>query len=247
MKSVPRSAQVGLEAGSGLVVALYGDFGEYRLARSYQRALQSLGCDVVPIDTRDISEHLAFWLRDRVLHRVTIRSRIWRRWGAASWNRRITHRVRDIAPDLLLILNGDLVMPDTALQVRSMGARVFVFHADNPLPPWAANRPETLPLAVASDVYLIWSQELAKRLVDAGIERVEYLPFAWDPVVFPHIGLAADPAHRVVFVGGWDREREEWLTPLAERFDLKIWGPAYWGQRTRLGSPLRQCWQGTTG
>jgi spore maturation protein CgeB len=135
-------------------------------------------------------------------------------------------------------------MPDTALQARSKGARVFVFHADNPLPPWGANRPETLSLALASDVYLIWSRQLAKRLADAGVKRVEYLPFAWDPVVFPHIGLSAAPTHSVVFVGGWDKEREEWLTPLAERFDLKIWGPAYWGERTRLGSPLRRCWQG---
>lgn len=225
-------------------MALYGDFGAYRLAQSYQRALLSLGCEVVPLDTRDISEYLAFWLRDRVLHRITIRSRTWRQLGAASWNRYITQRVRDAAPDLLLVLNGDLLMPDTVLRAKSEGARVFIFHADNPLPPWVANRPETLPLALACDVYFIWSRQLAKLLADAGITRVEYLPFAWDPAVFPHIGLAAAPTYRVVFVGGWDREREAWLTPIAQRFDLKIWGPAYWGQRTKSGSPLRQSWQG---
>ena len=233
-----------MEPRSDLVVALYGDFGEYRLARSYQRALLSLGCEVTPIDTRDISDYLAFWLRDRVLHRLTIRSRIWRQVGAAQWNKRVSQRVRDVAPDLFLILNGDLLMPDTVYQAKSEGARVFIFHADNPLPPWAANHPETLPLAQACDVYFIWSRDLLRRLADAGITQVEYLPFAWDPVVFPHIGLSAAPTHRVVFVGGWDRAREAWLTPIAERFDLEIWGPAYWGQRTRWGSALRRCWQG---
>jgi hypothetical protein len=226
-------------------VALYGDFGEYRLARSYQRALVSLGCDVVPIDTRDISDYLAFWLRDRVLHRITIRSRIWRQLGAASWNRHITQRLRDSVPDLFLVLNGDLVTPDTVLQARSVGTNVFVFHADNPLPPWAGNRPETLPVALACDVYFIWSRYLAERLSDMGVARVEYLPFAWDPVVFPHLGSSAAPTHRIVFVGGWDREREAWLTPIAERFDLKIWGPPYWSTRTKRGSPLRRCWQGS--
>lgn len=223
---------------------LYGDFGEDRLACSYQRALRGLGCQVVPIDTRDMSHYLAFWVRDRLLHRLTIRSRVLRQLGAVRWNEHITQRLRDVAPDLLLILNGNFVMPDTVQGARSIGVRVFIFHADNPLPPWASNRPETLPSALACDAYLIWSRHLAERLMDIGVTRVEYLPFAWDPVIFPHIGLSEAPTHRVVFVGGWDREREAWLTPLSKRFDLKIWGPAYWSTRTMPGSPLRRCWQG---
>lgn len=231
--------------GSNPVVALYGDFTEYRLACSYERALQTAGCTVVPIDTRDISDYLAFWLRDRLLHRLTLGSRAWRQIGAARWNEHVTQILSDAAPDLFLILNGDLVMPGTVMRARSTGVQVFIVHADNPLPSCPGNRPETLPSALACDAYFIWSGSLVERLEDIGITRVEYLPFAWDPVVFPHIGLSSVPAHQVVFVGGWDRDREACLAPLAKRFDLEIWGPAYWRTRTKVGSPLRRCWQGS--
>ena len=229
---------------SNPVVTLYGDFTEYRLARSYERALLALGCSVIPVDTRDIPGCLAFWLRNRLLHRLTYRSRAWRQIGAARWNEHIAQTLSAAAPDLFLVLNGDLVMPETLTQVRSVGTQVFIIHADNPFPPWGGNRPETLPSALACDAYFIWSRSLVERLADIGIRRVEYLPFAWDSAVFPYIGLSAAPSHQVVFVGGWDRDREAWLAPIAEQFDLEIWGPAYWGTRTRLNGPLRRCWQG---
>lgn len=227
------------------VVALYGDFGQYRLAGSYQRALRGLGCDVVPIDTQKIAGYLAFWLRNRLLHRLTLRSRMWRELGSARWNEHVRQRLGEVSPDLFLVLNGDLLMPETVQRVRSSGVQVFIFHADNPLPPWAASRPETVPSALVCDTYFVWSRNLAERLRDIGVARTEYLPFAWDPDVFPHFGLSATPTHQVVFVGGWDEEREACLTELSERFDLKIWGPPYWRTRTRPGSPLRRCWQGT--
>lgn len=229
---------------SNLVVALYGDFGEFRLARSYERALQSFGCTVVRVDTRDISGYLAFWLRERLLHRLTLWSRTWREIGAARWNKHVLQMLSDAVPDLFLVLNGDLVMRNTVLQARSSGTRVYIIHADNPLPPWASSRPETLPSALACDAYFIWSESLVARLQHVGVTRVEYLPFAWDPVMFPYVGLLAEPTCQVVFVGGWDRDREAWLTQLAGRFDLEIWGPAYWRTRTKVGSPLRRCWQG---
>ena len=70
------------------------------------------------------------------------------------------------------------------------------------------------------------------------------MPFAWDPDVFPYYESSGEFDFDVVFIGGWDKEREKWLSPLGEYFDLKIWGPFYWGTRTRRGSSLRRCWQG---
>ncbi|MBV9866500.1 MAG: glycosyltransferase [Abitibacteriaceae bacterium] len=147
-------------------------------------------------------------------------------------------------PDLIFILNGDLLMPSTLNSMRAQDTRIFIFHADNPFPPNYANRPETLPNALASDCFFIWSRHLVEQLQQLGVRRAEYLPFGWDSEIFPYFGLVAEPKYDVVFVGGWDKEREEFLTPLAEEFKLRIWGPSYWGNRTRLNSPLRKCWQG---
>lgn len=174
-----------------------------------------------------------------------MRSTFWRELGAARWNEHVRQQLAEVSPGLFLVLNGDLLMPDTVQQAMSAGVRVFIFHADNPLPPWGSNRPETLSAALICDTYLTWSRQLAGQLSEIGVNRVEYLPFAWDPVVWPYVGLSAAPAHQVVFVGGWDKEREAFLKELSEQFDLKIWGPPYWRTRTRPGSPLPRCWQGT--
>ena len=226
-------------------IAIYGDFTWDRLGASYRRALQQLGHQVTPLDTREVRPLLAPWMRTRIGHRLTIRSLRFRRRGTVAWNRALVAQCREARVDLVLIFNGDFFMPETARQLRSLDAKVFVFHADSPFPPSPNVRPEHLPLARESDRYFIWSRSLIARLREAGVTRAEYLPFAWDPAVFPSATTPdGDAEHDVVFIGGWDRWREAWLEGLASRFPLKIWGPDYWGTRTRPGSRVRRCWQG---
>jgi Glycosyl transferases group 1 len=227
-----------------LSVLLYGDFQSDRLAGSYQRAFEQLGHRVTRFDVRDMKPKLTPWIRGRVGHRLTMRSLPLRRVGSAHWNAHFCSTARDLRTDLVLILNGEFLMPETLRQVREIGSKVFIFHADNPFSPHYANRPETLPSALESDCYFIWSLSLRDKLKRIGVRRVEYLPFAWDPDVFPYSGSATDRRHEVVFVGGWDDDRERFLGRIALTCDLKIWGPPYWGERTRPNSPLRGCWQG---
>jgi len=227
-------------------ILLLGDFLWNRFAASYGRAFKSLGLAVIPFDTRQEASSLARWLRGRVGNHLAKNNLPLRRVGSARLNDKLLAVASDTRPDLVLILNGDFVMPMTVRRLRTRGTRVFIFHADNPFPPHSSSRPEHIPGALESDCYFIWSRALQARLQDSGVRRVEYLPFAWDPCVFPHVGLAGRPHHDVVFVGGWDTYREHQLTPIARKFDLSIWGPPYWGTRTAPNSPLRRSWQGST-
>lgn len=227
-----------------LSILIYGDFRPDRLAASYQRAFQQIGHDIVPFDIGPASVRLAPWLRHRIGHRATSRSMQLRRLGARKYNRAFVEAVKQHKPDLTFIINGDFLMPETLTQVRSLGSKVFIFHADNPFPGNAAHRPEALPCALESDCYFIWSRYWCQRLQSIGVRRAEYLGFAWDEELFPYMPLSSQPEHDVVFIGGWDKEREAVLTPLATQCDLKIWGPPYWIERTKPNSPLRRCWQG---
>jgi spore maturation protein CgeB len=233
-----------MEDETTLRIMVYGDFLWDRLASSYRRGFESLGHSVTPVDVRDARQDLAPWLTNRIGHRATIQSMALRRSGTRRWNARFVATAADVRPHLVFILNGEFVMPETVTALRSGGARVFIFHADNPFPPHYAHRPETVPSALRCDCYFVWSQSLRSRLQASGVSCVRYLPFGWDPEVFPYVGLSKEPRHDLVFIGGWDKRREAVLTPLAERFDLKIWGPDYWGTRTATGSMLRSCWQG---
>lgn len=225
-------------------VVLYGDFKPTRLATSYQRAFEQLNCQVIPFDTNGRNQNVAFWLRNRLLHRVTINSLNWRSIGAKQWNQQLLQAVKSVDPDLLFIINGDFIMPDTIKRIQQAGVKVFIFHADNPFPPHYNNRPETLLCAVESDAYFIWSRQLVARLNSIGVRHAYYLPFAWDPEVFPYAPSDDQYDYDLVFIGGWDKQREDFLEMIAEKFDLKIWGPDYWQTRTKPGSLLHTCWQG---
>lgn len=227
-----------------LSVLIYGDFRPDRLASSYRRAFEQLGHEVLPFNTQNDAEHLAPWLRHRIGHRATIRSLRLRRLGARKWNRFFEDTVKRQSPDIVFILNGDFLMPETLRAVREHGTRIFIFHADNPFPGNSAHRPEALPCALECDTYFIWSRHWCQKLRDLGVARAEYLGFAWDEELFPYVAPSPNPQHDVIFIGGWDQEREEALTPLASHCNLKIWGPPYWKSRTRPNSPLRRSWQG---
>lgn len=223
---------------------LYGDFAPERLASSYKRAFEALGQRVVPFDTRQKSGFLAPFLRHRVGHRLSIGSLELRRRGSARWNQKFLRACRDERPGFVFVLNGEFLMPETLRAVRQNGTRVFIFHADNPFPPFPNVRPELAGAMRECDCYFIWSASLARRLLQAGAPRAEVLGFAWDAEVFPFRPLASRPEHDLVFIGGWDKEREAFLEPIARKFDLRIWGPPYWQNRTRPDSALRACWQG---
>jgi len=232
-----------------ITILLHGDFRlNWLAACSYRRAFERLEHRVIPFEGRRAHKFLQPWLRNRIAHRLTIRSLTLRRLGARYLNAHFLETVQKVKPELVFILNGDFIMPETLATLRTRGIPVFIFHPDNPFPPHPNHRPETLPCALESDCYFIWSRLLVERLEKMGTRRVKYLPFAWDPEVFPYqrSQTTQDYDYDIVFVGNWSRERETWLTALAKHYKLTIWGPDYWRKRTRSGSILRSCWQGKT-
>lgn len=221
------------------------DRGEWwRLGPSYCRAFEAIGWNARLLDTSRRESRLQWWLRSRLGNRLTRRNYGLRRRGSSHWNQEIARSVGEAQPVLCLIMNGMLVMPETVERLQNQGVAVAVLYTDNPFPEGPSHRPEYLPVLRKADVCFIWSRRLEARLEDEGARRVVYLPFAWDAEVIPHVRDAVGNGPEVVFVGGWDQHRERWLEPVAERFELEIWGPDYWGTRTRPGNPLRDCWRG---
>jgi len=246
---LPPEAGEGMEDPAGSLL-LYGRSGPLRLEASFERAFRQLGWSVTRYSADPEAPDLAWWLRSRVGRKVTRGSGELRRWGSRRRNARFLHEALDLRPDLVLLINGAFIMPETVDELRDEGIPVAVFHPDAPVRGNINYRPEHLPVARRATAVFLWSRDLVARWNDSEDVRAIYLPFAWDPDVFPHV--AGDPGSEsnlcdgpeVVFVGGWDRRRERWLEPVAERFDLKIWGPYYWGTHTRRRSLLRECWQG---
>lgn len=223
---------------------MLGEFQFDRLAASWERALQANGVDVVRFDLGGAFSKLGWIARNRYGHRLTIRSYALRRWAARRYNQALCETVIDSGSSALILHNGRFVFPETLTRLQARGVKVAVFHADNPFPPHYNSFPETLPVARQADLYLIWSERLVDKLRVAGVRNPRFLPFAWDPEAFPYAPPPPDPWPGVLFVGGWDPQREAFLNRVAERFPLKIYGPSYWGSRTAKHSLARQCWMG---
>ncbi len=215
------------------------------LGATYRRAFQAIGQSVDGFDMEGQAAYLAWPGRSRLLHRLTIGSLQARR----IWSRRLNAKILDTAraspSHWVLLLNGGWIMPETVRSLKQLGKRVAIFHADNPFPPNSANRPETLEAALEADLYLIWSHRLVQKLLEIGVKRAAFMPFGWDPEIFPYHGEMMQGAWPgALFIGGWDREREEFLDEVASHVPLRIYGPGYWGTRARKRGRAKRCWRG---
>ncbi len=235
-----------LETMSFDSIALLGYFSPGTLGSSYRRAFDAIGVRAHMIDMHDLVHELGWPLRNRIGHRLTIRSGFIRSRSAREANRWLEERVIESGATALLVFSMAFISAETLENLRARGIRVACFYADNPFPPHYGARPETLPAARASDVCLIWSERLVTKLREAGVPNPAFLPFAWDPEVFPYQNdRPQETWPGVLFLGGWDREREEFLDELAPYVPLRIYGPGYWKTRARRAGPARNCWQGT--
>jgi spore maturation protein CgeB len=187
------------------------------------------------------------WLaRNRIAHRLTLGSGSLRAYAAKEFNRSLERETLDSEASALLLMKGEFVFPETLRNLRRQGVRIVCYYPDNPFPPNSCNRPETIPAARETDLYLVWSERLVERLRSAGVPNPAFLPFGWDPELFPfQAALQQGAWPGVLFLGGWDREREDFLEELAARVPVRIYGPAYWDRRTRMPSRVRRCWQGS--
>jgi spore maturation protein CgeB len=226
-------------------VVLVADFHAERLGASWQRGLSANGVKVSQFDVREKQKKLGFILKNRIAHRLTISNYAIRSWSAQAYNRAIIDFVLDSKAGAVIFHNGDFIFPGTIKNLQSAGVRCVLYHADNPLPPHYANRPETLPVARLMDRYYVWSEKLVLELKKNGVANASFMPFAWDEEVFPYEPVVQAIWPGVLFVGGWDAEREAFLDKVAEHLPLKIYGPSYWGERTRAGSLSRKCWMGS--
>lgn len=227
-------------------IFLLGKFSPGELGSSYQRAFNKIGVRTQVYSPRESRDRLPWIIKNRVAHRLTIQSHWIRSRSLVKLNRWIERSVLESGAQVFLSLTLELISAETLRRIRSAGVHVVCFYPDNPFPPNYGARPETLPAAREADLCLIWSERLAGKLKNAGVRNAAFLPFAWDPDVFPYQNSQPQGTWPgVLFLGGWDREREQFLEEVASHVPLRIYGPPYWGTRTRPSSRVRRCWQGS--
>jgi spore maturation protein CgeB len=222
-------------------IVIIGESVKEGWAQTFKRAFESLGHKVSIVDDREIYRASSKWANNRYAHRLG-----WRFLAGRAQNDFI-EAVRKEHPDLILIFKGWLWKPDTFKRLRAILPKVVIFNY-NPDSPFNkeshgnANNwiRKSIPLF---DSYFIWSKELTEKIKRYGAKRSEYLPCGYDPEL--HYPVSVTPVDRmafgsdVVFVGSWDKEREEWVRGLL-KYNIKIWGNSW----QKAAPDVRAVWSG---
>lgn len=151
----------------------------------------------------------------------------------ASVNKRLRKAVDRARPDVFITLFGFDISIESLDYLRKNGI---------PSACWWINDPfqfqRSLKKAPHYDYVFSNSAGSAEQYRAAGIANAFFLPTACDPSV--HHPVPPKDKYRcdVCFAGDWSPVREQILGALAERFEIRIFGP--WKKKLRTDSPLHQ-------
>ena len=221
-------------------ILLIAEFSYGSLGLSYSNAFKRLGCEVVQFDLLEEYKKVNPFAGNKYLNKI---------FGSLFYkdiNQKLIKIVKLIKPELIFIIKGYFMYPQTLLSIKEDSkALIFNFNPDNPFNTNKAASSELIRKSIPLyDCYFIWGNFLIPRLEQSGVRRVEYLPFAYD--VELHYPVTVGEEERkyyeseVVFIGSWDKEREEWLKHLLN-YDLAIWGNGW--DDWRIDSSLRKRWR----
>src|SRR5207248_10344336 len=150
----------------------------------FAEALEELGARPGwETETIDEGSHLASDTRmpARVAHRLGRR-----RPGYRRFNRAFIRAARQLRPDLVLVVKGAYLAPETLAAVKRISGAVLANYAtDDPFNPQASTA-ELLATIPLYDLYVCTKRAIMNDVLRAGAGSVTYLPFAYKPAVhFP--------------------------------------------------------------
>lgn len=197
------------------------------------RALRALGHEAHAFDSYDVGpwERYLFKPANKLLSNLRLtRSQPAGRGSRHAFycrmNRLFLERVRELNPELILVLEGKGFEPETLAKARSIsGARLVNWGLFGP-----AAIEESAERARHYDLFCTTSRLALAAHEKLGVEPSEYLPFGADTDIYRPRELTEADLKRygcqVGFVGIWYSERQRLLELLVE-YDLAIYGPRW--------------------
>jgi|SRR5579863_6411907 len=162
-------------------------------------------------------------------------------------NQAVVQASRDFRPNLIFLAHGEYITAATIRYCRQFGL-VFAFMGDDIMNP--INRSATFDEVIAEvDCILTTNSWNVPELRAAGVSRVEYSPWAYDPDIhFPAPITASDRlrfACDIGFVGTFRPERADYLERVVSRCPglvTRIWGGEWRKMRRWLYRIPRTRW-----
>lgn len=207
-----------------LRIGIVGMGGDEHLGGSLVRAARSLGHDAELFDAAEA------WGGSRLVRAFNWRFRDRLPTAGRAWFTRLRAALEHSKSDVV-VATGMAPLDRTLLRaLRARGVATVNFSTDDPWNPAMASRwfQESLP---EYDIVFTPRRSNAADFARAGCADVRYLPFGYDPRLLSAPKLAV-PAHDVVFVGGADDDRAEFMRRFMRHGPAPALVGGYW-QRYR--------------
>jgi hypothetical protein len=185
------------------------------LLRLHVKASSIIEGDYIPLAWRSIPLKVVA----RLLRPIAVR----------EFNRILVDQVKISKPDLFLVFKGPFVTGDAVRAIKESGTVCYCYYPDVS----TTNHGPYLPVALPKYDWIFTTKSFGARDPQKlyGIDRVTYLPHAFDPMVHnPQEFSSKDIAEygcEVSFIGAWSRKKQNILEGLVMRrpgLRLKIWG-----------------------
>jgi len=209
-------------------VLILGEDAPGGLMPSYARGFAELGLETQTFCLARAYRETMPAIRTRALRRVA------EPVLAGAFNDHIARQLSGVEADVVLVIKGHRLRPDTIDEIReSSGAVVVNFYPDDPFSEERSNRlMYGSSVLAAYDACFTFARHLVPDYERAGAQAVHYLPFARDPGLHSPAQSPGARAFDVVFVGNLDETRIHYLEALAGKYRLMVFG-----ERTRKAIP----------
>lgn len=205
-----------------VATAGYGFRGKW-----YLRGLIAAGCDVIVVNKSRFFPFTRSIVR-RIANRFTKQNR------QKAYNEIIAETALHSKPDLILVIKGNHVFPETLREIKDglKGLTIFNLNNDDFFSMYKSNATKALHDSISLYDCLFASRQInIKELLSAGAKRVEYLPFCYDPFVHFPITPSVDDYRRyksdISFIGTFEKQRADFMECLSV-YDFSIWGNGWY-------------------
>lgn len=146
------------------------------------------------------------------------------------WERNMNHGLikttQEYQPDLIFILKGDLIQPETLHAIKSKDCQIISWWVDNPLF-YFKDYPQVEKQLKLIDALFIYDYDNLEILKQKGVKNLFYLPCAYDPKIYrpKQINLSEKKRFHceIAFIANYYPERGEFLKH-TQGLDIVVWG-----------------------
>jgi spore maturation protein CgeB len=206
---------------------IIGNVGGTHVGSSFYRASLELGFEVKIIDSKSAQSNNQF-----------INSAFWRLFSRKfpyqrAFNKRVRDEVENYMPDLMISTGHNPLQRVTLLKISKMGVFMVHFSTDDP---WNQSQKANWFLASlkAYDVIFTPRKSNVNDFNNLGVKRVEYLPFAFDNLLYEEMNYNFNSCIDLLFVGGADNDRIDFFKQLSKEFKKITLVGAYWQNHSEL-------------